>query len=80
MRAIEHRAAKLVRFVVAHCWWRAWFETHSCGAPILDIAGGSGSVSIELLRRRVSAHVVDPRPTSLTKHVRDVAATLSCAQ
>jgi hypothetical protein len=64
------RAAKLVRFVVAHSGGVRGLRRLCGDAPILDIAGGSGSLSIELLRRRFSAHVVDPRPTSLTKHVR----------
>jgi hypothetical protein len=64
------RAAKLVRFVIARCGGMRGVRRLCAGAPILDIAGGSGSVSIELVRRRLSAHVVDPRPTSLTNKVR----------
>jgi hypothetical protein len=69
-----------VRFVVARCGGAGGVRRIAGGAPILDIAGGNGSVSIEFVRRRVSAHIVDPRQTSLTKNVRDSMRFLAQVQ
>ena len=66
------RAAKFVRFVVDKCGGMRGLSAllGGGGARVLDIAGGNGAVSFELMRRQVSSVVVDPRRTVLPVDVR----------
>jgi hypothetical protein len=64
------RAAKFVRFVVDRCGGMRGLSALLGGSCVLDIAGGNGAVSFELMRRQVSSVVVDPRRTVLPVEAR----------
>ena len=59
----SHRGNRLVAFLVE---WMGLEEMRS-GAGVLDVAGGAGLVTFELVwRRGVSTTCVDPRPMKLS--------------
>ena len=51
----------------------------ACGSGVLDIGGGKGELSFELLNlNSIRATIVDPRPGSLHKHAKWLKVPMSC--
>lgn len=51
----------------------------ACGSGVLDVGGGKGELSFELLNlNSIRATIIDPRPGSLHKHAKWLKVPMSC--